>query len=105
MERETELAMRKSLELRKKEVLSTVTAGIPEGCGTFIPPEDLISAVIELADLESQLDSLRGDSPNSEDSGASVRAPLKPPPYHRSGAIALPEPKQPILKIRYFRNS
>jgi hypothetical protein len=89
--------MRQSLELLKQEILSTVMAEIPERCGAFIPPEDVISEIIELADLESQLEYLRGDPPNSESSGAFVRAPIKPPPHNRSGAIALPEPEEPIL--------
>lgn len=96
MEREKERAMRQLLERRKQEILSTVMTDIPEECGAFIPTGDQISAMIELADLENQLETLRSDSPNPEDSGAFVGAPLRPLPPDRSGAIALPEPEDPI---------
>jgi hypothetical protein len=96
VEREKERAMRQLLERRKQEILSTVMADIPEESGAFVPPEDMISAMIEVADLENQLECLRGDSANPEGSGAFVDAPLKPLPPDRSGAIALPEPEDPI---------
>jgi hypothetical protein len=96
VEPEKELAMRKLLERRKQEILSTIMTAIPEECGTFIPTGDQISALIELADLENQLETLRSDSPNGEDSGAFVGAPLRPLPPDRSGAIALPAPEYPI---------
>jgi|HubBroStandDraft_1064217.scaffolds.fasta_scaffold1191959_1 hypothetical protein len=53
-----------------------MTVNLPEGAS--VPSDDLMSAMVGLDDLENQLESLRDDSSNSEESGPFVCAPLKP---------------------------
>jgi hypothetical protein len=55
----------------------------------------LVDAIFELDDLQSQMESLRNDSPDATESDSLVGAPLKPPPHLNSGAIALPQPEDP----------
>ena len=95
MDREREeVALRQSVELSKQK-LASMMVNLPEGAS--VPSADLMSAMVELDDLENQLESLRDDSLNSEESGPFVCAPLKPPPHLNSGAIPLPDPEEPNL--------
>jgi hypothetical protein len=63
--------------------------------GASEPPEDILTAMIELEDLRSELEFLRDNRPGSDEPDAFVCAPLNPLPRLNSGAIALPEPDEP----------
>ena len=62
--------------------------------GAFDLPEDVLTAMIELDDLESDCEFWFDNPPDSDGEDPGVRAPLKPPPHFNSTAIALPEPQQ-----------
>jgi len=59
-----------------------------------LPSDKLVTAIMELEDLRSELEFLRDDSPDSDEPDAFVGAPLNPPPHLNSGAIELPEPDE-----------
>jgi hypothetical protein len=95
MDRERdEVALRQSVELSKQK-LTLMMVDLPEGAS--VPSDDLMNAMVELDDLENQLESLRDDSSNFEESGPFVCTPLKPPPHLNSGAIPLPDPEEPTV--------
>jgi hypothetical protein len=62
--------------------------------GATEPPEEMLTAMIELEDLRSWLELLRDNRPESDEPDALVSAPLQPPPGLHSGTIALPEPDE-----------
>jgi len=95
MDREgDEVALRQSVALSKQK-LASMMVDLPEGAS--VPSDDLMNAMVELDDLENQLKSLHDDSSNSEESGAFVCTPPKPPPHLNSGAIPLPDAEEPTV--------
>ena len=57
--------------------------------GASEPPEEMWPAMMELFDLESELEFLRNNRPDSGEPDALVGTPLKPLPHLNSGSIAL----------------
>ena len=70
--------------------MDELTVSLPEGAS--LPPDDLITAMIELEDLRNQLEFLQNGSSDSGEPDAFVGAPIKPPSHLNSGAITLQEP-------------
>jgi hypothetical protein len=92
MDRERELATRELLsaqEFRLHELMTSLFEGASE------PQDELITAMVELEDLRSQLEFLQSDPSDTGEPGAFVSAPIKPPSHLNSGAIILPEPDEP----------
>jgi hypothetical protein len=54
----------------------------------------MLAAMIELDDLQSELEALSEDSPDSGEPQVPVSAPFEPRPHLTSGAIALPVPDE-----------
>src|SRR5215469_5845976 len=88
---ESEAALRELIEGRTQELASEMM-NLPDGASE--PPERMLTAMIELEDLHSELEFLRGNPPDSDGPDAFVCAPLNPLPHLNSGAIALPEPAE-----------
>ena len=89
MDREREPATRGLLRAQEFR-LHELMMNLPEGAS--VPSEDLITALVEVADLTNELEFLQNDSSDSGEPGAFVGAPIKPAPHLNSGAVALPEP-------------
>jgi len=85
----SETALRDSIEARTRELASEMM-NLPDGAAE--PSEEMLTAMMELADLESELEFLRERRPDSGEPDVPVGAPAKPLPRLNSGAIALPEP-------------
>ncbi len=77
------------IESREKEVASLMM-DLPDAASE--PSEELLTAWVELADLENELQFVRGNPPPSWDSVVPV--PVKPFPGLNSEAITLPELKE-----------
>lgn len=73
--------------------LDELMTNLPEGAS--VPPDELITTMVELEDLRNELESLQNDSSDSGEPDAFVGAPIKPPSHLNSGAITLPEPDEP----------
>jgi hypothetical protein len=89
MRLENEAALRELIAARKRELESRIMA-LPDDASEV--SEEMLTSMMELADLESELELLRGNRPDSGDPDAPVGVPLKPLPSHNSGAVALPKP-------------
>jgi hypothetical protein len=89
---ESETALRELIEHRRQELASEMMK-LPLGASG--PSEDVLTAMIELEDLRSELEFLSDNRHGSDEPDAFVRAPLNPLPHLNSGAIALPEPDEP----------
>jgi hypothetical protein len=86
---ESESALREVIAARKGELESQMMT-LPDNASE--PSEEMLTAMMELAELESELDFLRDNHPGSGEPDAPVRAPVNPAPRRNSGSIALPEP-------------
>jgi hypothetical protein len=92
MDRERELALRKSIELGRRK-LESMMEELPTGAHDL--SDEWLSASIELDDSERELEYLLDNPADSDEGTASVGAPRKPAPHLNSDAIALPEPEEP----------
>jgi hypothetical protein len=88
----SETVLRELIEDRTQELASEM---MKLSDGASEPPEEMLTAMIELGDLRSELESLWDKRPASGESDALVCAPLNPVPSLNSGTIALPEPDEP----------
>ena len=80
-------------KLRAQELRwRALTMDLPEGASD--PGEDLMAAMVDFRELQSDLEFLQDDSPDSTEPDAFVGVPTKRPPHRNSGAIALPEPEE-----------
>jgi hypothetical protein len=100
MDGERELAIRQLLRAQELRICRNSVCkelrsmNLPKG--SSVPPDDFITAMVELEDLRNELEFLHKDSSDSGEPEAFVGAPVKPPPHLlNSGAIALPEPDEP----------
>jgi hypothetical protein len=89
---ESETALRGLIEERTRELESEMMNLLD---GASEPSEKMLTAMMELADLNSELEFLRDNRPGSGEPDAPVCAPLNPVPRLNSGSIALPEPDEP----------
>jgi hypothetical protein len=86
---ESEAALRELIEARNRELdsqMMTLTDDASE------LSEEMLTAMMELADLMSELEFLRENLPDSGEPDAAVGVPLNPLARLNSGAVALPEP-------------
>jgi hypothetical protein len=88
----SEIALRELIEDRTQELASEMMK-LPDGASE--PPEEMLTAMIELEDLRSEFEFLRDNRPGSGEPDALVCAPLNPVPSLNSGTIALPEQDEP----------
>jgi hypothetical protein len=87
MRGEREIAVRELIKNRTQELASGMTK-LPQGASE--PSEEMLAAMIELEDLQSELEVLSDDAQDSGEPQVGVRAPLNPQPHLKSGAVALP---------------
>jgi hypothetical protein len=66
---ESEAALRELIEERTQEIASAMM-NLPDGASE--PPEQKLTAMIELEDLQSELEFLRGSAPDSDEPDAFV---------------------------------
>jgi hypothetical protein len=66
---ESEAALRELIEERTQEIASAMM-NLPDGAAE--PPEQKLTAMIELEDLQSELEFLRGSAPDSDEPDAFV---------------------------------
>jgi len=91
---ESETALRELIEHRTKKLLSEITMmNLPHGASEL--PEEMLTTMVELEDLRSDLEFLLDNRRDSAEPDAFVCAPLTPQPHLNSGAIALPAPDEP----------
>jgi hypothetical protein len=95
---DSKFALKEVIEHRRNELSSTMMSLLDGPPGAFELPEDVLAAMIELEDLESEFKFWLDNPPDSDEPDLGVRAPLKPPPHLNSAAIALPEPDQQNAK-------
>jgi hypothetical protein len=60
--------------------------------GASEPPEDVLTAFVELEELRNELEFVRDNPPDIDEPDAFACAPLRPPPYLNSGVVELREP-------------
>jgi hypothetical protein len=89
MRTERESVLRELIEGRNRKLATEMTK-LP--VGTSEPPEEMLTAMFELDELQDELEALREDG--SDFGNAPVCVPLKPPPNLNSGAIVLPVPDE-----------
>jgi hypothetical protein len=92
---ESEFELKELIEHRTNELSSKMMSLSDGPRGAFELSEDVLTAMIELDDLESDFEFWFDNPPNSDEPEPGVRAPLKPPPHLNSAAIAIPEPDEP----------
>ena len=68
--------------------LEQLTADLPVGAS--VPSDDVMTAMIEISELQNELEFLQNDS-DSADPESLVAAPVRPRPSLSSGAKAIPE--------------
>jgi hypothetical protein len=92
---ESETALRELIEVRTREFESEMLnlMHLPDDASE--PSEVMLTAMMELADLTSELEFLRDSRPGSGEPDAPVCVPLNPRPCLNSGSVALPEPDEP----------
>jgi hypothetical protein len=91
VDEEREFATQARTEVLMQELASMIES-LPVGAS--VPSYDLVTAMVELEDLQHQLEFIRGDSSEADEPDALQRVPLIPRPHLSSGAISLPEPEE-----------
>ena len=91
MRTERESAVRELIEARTRKLTSEMMK-LPIGASE--PPEEMLTAMIELDDLQSKLEALSEDGPDSGEPQVPVSVPFEPRPHLNCGAIALPVPDE-----------
>ena len=74
-----------------KEHIAAFTKRAAENTSTEID-EELLSATVELQDLQNELEFVRTQASGSDESESFVGAPLRPLPNSNSAGVAVPKP-------------
>ena len=89
MRGESEAALRELIEAPNR-LLESAMMNAPVGASE--PSEEVLTALIDLDGLISELEYLRDNRLDSDEPDTPVAVPLNPLPLLNSGAVALPEP-------------
>jgi hypothetical protein len=86
---ERESVLRELIEDRTRKLASEMEK-LPVGASE--PPEEMLTMMFELGELQDELQGLRDDGPDF--GAARVCVPSDPPPHRNSSVLALPIPDE-----------